>query len=114
FVATPKPVKGHESRPDGRAIAADTGYQSNFRYGAQQSITRSWLMPMHKLDSLPCKKKHVHAIKWGFEPDNHAVNTTPKSTLVRINKAGHGAIGARALWQPGRRGFSRAQATERR
>src|SRR2546422_6331899 len=58
FVATPKSVKGHESRPDGRAIAADTGYQSNFRYGAQQSITRSWLMPMHQLDSLPCKKKH--------------------------------------------------------
>src|SRR3989441_8566293 len=41
FVATPKSVKGHETRPDGRAIAADTGYQSNFRYGAQQSLTRS-------------------------------------------------------------------------
>ena len=29
--ATAKSVKGHETRPDGRAIAVDTGYQSNFR-----------------------------------------------------------------------------------
>ena len=42
YVATPKSVKGHETRPDGRAIAVDTGYQSNFRYGAQQSFTRNW------------------------------------------------------------------------
>src|SRR5437870_2326226 len=112
FVATPKSVKGHETRPDGRAIAADTGYQSNFRYGAQQSITRSWLMPMHQLDSLPCKKKHVHAIKWGFEPDNHAVNTTPKSTLIRINKAEDGGIGARGPWEPVRTGFTPSQENE--
>ena len=58
YVSTAKSVKGHEPRPDGRAIAVDTGYQSNFRYGAQQSFTRSWLMPMHQTDSLPGK----HAI----------------------------------------------------
>src|SRR3989454_1029308 len=109
---TPKSVKGHETRPDGRAIAADTGYQSNFRYGAQQSVTRSWLMPMHQLDSLPCKKKHVHAIKFGFEADNHAVNTTPKSTLVRVSKAEDGGIGARGPWEPVRTGFTPAQENE--
>src|SRR5256885_17183862 len=79
FVATSKSVKGHETRPDGRAIASDTGYQSNFRYGAQQPITRAWLMPMHQPDSLPNKKKHVHAMQIGFEPDNYTGNTTPKS-----------------------------------
>src|SRR5207237_6488566 len=100
------------TRPDGRAIAADTGYQSNFRYGAQQSITRSWLMPMHQLDSLPNKKKHVHAMKFGFEPDNHAVNTTPKSTLVRIQKAEDGGIGARGPWEPVRTGFTPSQENE--
>ena len=40
YVSTAKSVKGHETRPDGRAIAVDTGYQSNFRYGAQQSFTQ--------------------------------------------------------------------------
>ena len=112
FVATPKSVKGHETRPDGRAIAADTGYQSNFRYGAQQSITRSWLMPMHQLDSLPSKKKHVFALKFGFEVDNHAVNTTPKSTIIRISKAEDGGIGARGPWEPVRTGFTPAQENE--
>src|SRR2546422_10008050 len=84
-----------------RAIAADTGYQSNFRYGAQQSITRSWLMPMHQLDSLPSKKKHVFALKFGFEADNHAVNTTPKSTIIRISTAEDGGIRARETAEPG-------------
>jgi len=112
FVSTPKSVKGHETRPDGRAIAADTGYQSNFRYGAQQSLTRSWLMPMHQLDSLPSKKKHVFALKFGFEVDNHAVNTTPKSTIIRIQKAEDGGIGARGPWEPVRTGFTPAQENE--
>jgi nitrate reductase alpha subunit len=112
YVGTPKSVKGHETRPDGRAIAADTGYQSNFRYGSQQSVTRSWLMPMHQLDSLPSKKKHVFALKFGFEVDNHAVNTTPKSTLIRITKAEDGGIGARGPWEPVRTGFTPAQENE--
>src|SRR5207247_9378567 len=74
-VATPKSVKGHETRPDGRAIAADTGYQSNFRYGSQQSITRDWLMPMHQLDTLPGKSMLNHSFKFGYQPDNNAVHT---------------------------------------
>jgi nitrate reductase alpha subunit len=112
FVATPKSVKGHETRPDGRAISADTGYQSNFRYGAQQSITRSWLMPMHQLDSLPGKNMLNHNWKFGYQPDNHAVNTVPKSTLIRISKAEDGGIGARGPWEPVRTGFTPAQENE--
>ena len=69
-------------------------------------------MPMHQLDSLPCKKKHVHAIKFGFEPDNHAVNTTPKSTIIRISKAEDGGIGARGPWEPVRTGFTPSQENE--
>ena len=38
YVSTAKSVKGHETRPDGRAIAVDTGYQSNFRYGANSRL----------------------------------------------------------------------------
>jgi nitrate reductase alpha subunit len=105
-------VKGHETRPDGRAIAADTGYQSNFRYGAQQSVTRSWLMPMHQLDSLPGKNMLAHNFKFGYQPDNHSVNTVPKSTIIRIAKAEDGGIGARGPWEPVRTGFTPAQENE--
>ena len=43
----------------GARSRSDTGYQSNFRYGAQQSFTRSWLMPMHQTDSLPGKQANA-------------------------------------------------------
>ena len=66
YVATPKSVKGHETRPDGRAIAVDTGYQSNFRYGAQQSFTRNWLMPMHQTDSLAGQARHRLEVQVGL------------------------------------------------
>jgi nitrate reductase alpha subunit len=38
WMATESTVKGHESRPDGLAMSAETGYQANFRYGSHQSI----------------------------------------------------------------------------
>ncbi|MEX5283119.1 MAG: molybdopterin-dependent oxidoreductase [Nitrospiraceae bacterium] len=112
YVSTAKSVKGHETRPDGRAIALDTGYQSNFRYGAQQSFTRSWLMPMHQTDSLPGKHANGLKMKWGFEIDHHAVNTTPKECLIRITKAEDGGIGARGPWEPVRTGFTPGQENE--
>jgi nitrate reductase alpha subunit len=112
YVATAKSVKGHETRPDGRAIAVDTGYQSNFRYGAQQSFTRSWLMPMHQTDSLPGKHAVAWKFKWGFQIDHHGVNTTPKECLIRITKAEDGGIGARGPWEPVRTGFTPGQENE--
>ncbi|GAB1722578.1 MAG: molybdopterin-dependent oxidoreductase [Nitrospira sp. CR1.1] len=112
YVSTAKSVKGHETRPDGRAIAVDTGYQANFRYGAQQSFTRSWLMPMHQTDSLPGKQANALKFKWGFEIDHHAVNTVPKECLIRITKAEDGGIGARGPWEPVRTGFTPGQENE--
>ena len=112
YVSTPKSVKGHETRPDGRAIAVDTGYQSNFRYGAQQSFTRSWLMPMHQTDRLPGKHAVAWKFKWGFQIDHHGVNTVPKECLIRITKAEDGGIGARGPWEPVRTGFTPGQENE--
>jgi nitrate reductase / nitrite oxidoreductase, alpha subunit len=106
FIATERSVRAHETRPDGRALSAGTGYQSSFRYGSQQSITRSWLMPMHQLDSLFHKKKAEMGFVFGFEADNHGVNTVPKETLVRIVKAEDGGAGARGVWAPARSGFT--------
>ncbi len=100
FIATEKSVKAHETRPDGRAQSEDTGYQSSFRYGSQQSITRGWLMPMHQLDSLFHKAKARMGFLFGGEADNHAVNTVPKETLVKVTKAENGGPNGVGTWAP--------------
>jgi len=106
WIATERTVKGHETRPDGRALAADTGYQSSYRYGSHQSITRSWLMPMHQTDTLFHKQAGAMGFVFGFDVDNHGVNTVPKETLVRIVKAEPGGLGGQGTWKPATTGFS--------
>lgn len=105
FIATEKSVLAHETRPDGRAQSADTGYQANLRYGAQQSCTRNWLMPMHQTDTLFHKAKVKMGFIFGGEADNHAVNTVPKECLVRVIKAEDGGPGGKGVWEPAMRGF---------
>lgn len=106
FIATEKTVAAHEDpEGDGRCRSKDTGYQANLRYGAQQSCTRNWLMPMHQTDSLFHKAKVKMAFIFGGEADNHAVNTAPKETLVRITKAEDGGPGGKGLWEPATRAF---------
>jgi nitrate reductase alpha subunit len=106
FIATEKTVKAHETRADGRAVSEDTGYQASFRYGSQQSITRDWAMPMHQTDTLFHKKKIATSFMFGGEADNHAINTVPKETLVRITKAEPGGMGGQGAWTPGTTGMS--------
>lgn len=100
FIATEKSVKAHETRPDGRAVSEGTGYQSNFRYGSQQSVTRNWHMPMHQTDTLFHKAKAAMEFIFGGEADNHAINTVPKETLVKIAKAEDGGLGGKGIWEP--------------
>ncbi|MBI1746305.1 MAG: molybdopterin-dependent oxidoreductase [Acidobacteria bacterium] len=104
FIATERSVKAHEKRPDGRALSEGTGYQANFRYGSQQSVTRNWHMPMHQTDTLFHKAKVLTAFIFGGEADNHALNTVPKETLVKVTKAEDGGLGGRGLWQPAKSG----------
>ncbi len=106
FIATEKSVKAHETRPDGRALSANTGYQANLRYGSQQSFTRNWHMPMHQTDSLFHKAKAFMGFIFGGEADNHAVNTVPKETLVRITKAEDGGLGGKGIWAPATTGYT--------
>ncbi|MDP6085612.1 MAG: molybdopterin-dependent oxidoreductase [Nitrospinota bacterium] len=106
WCATEKTVKAHETRADGRAVSADTGYQASYRYGSHQSITRAWLMPMHQLDTLFHKAKVFMSFLFGGEADNHAINTVPKETLVKITKAEDGGLGGRGVWAPATTGFS--------
>jgi nitrate reductase alpha subunit len=106
FIATEKSVKAHETRPDGRALSENTGYQSNLRYGSQQSITRNWHMPMHQTDTLFHKAKVFMGFIFGGEADNHAVNTVPKETLVRVTKAEDGGLGGKGIWKPATTGYT--------
>jgi nitrate reductase alpha subunit len=43
---------------------------------------------------------------FGGEADNHAVNTVPKETLVRITKAEDGGMGGKGTWDPATKGYS--------
>ncbi len=106
FMALWKTVKAHENRSDGRAISPDTGYQANFRYGSQQSLTRGWLQPTMMTDSLVRKDNLGQRIGKGFEIDVHAPNTCPKETLIRIVKAEDGGIEGRGAWEPARTGLT--------
>lgn len=97
-IATERTVKAHANRSDGMAVAEDTGYQASYRSGSHQSITRSWLPPMHQTDSLFHKKAGSMGFVFGFDIDNHGVNTVPKETLVRIVKAESGGLGGVGEW----------------
>ena len=103
WMATERTVHAHETRPDGLALSPETGYQATFRYGSQQSVTRGWAPPMHQTDSLFHKKLGLMGFVFGYEEDNHAVNTVPKETLIRITRAEAGGIDGKGLWLPDER-----------
>jgi len=105
YMATERSVRAHESRPDGLALSEGTGYQANLRYGSQQSVTRDWSMPMHQTDNLFHKAKDAMHFVFGYEADNHALNTVPKETLVRVTKAEPGGLGGTGAWAPGASGY---------
>jgi len=97
YMATPRTVKGQKTRADGRALA-DTGYQASFRHGSQQSLTRGWAPPMHQTDTLFHKRAGAMGFIFGFDVDNHAINTVPKETVVRITKAEAGGPAGVGVW----------------
>lgn len=105
YMATPRTVRAAKERPDGRALAAGTGYQSSFRHGSQQSITRGWAPPIHQTDTLFHKKAAGMGFLFGFDVDNHAINTVPKETLVRITKAEDGNLTG-GPWVRGKGGYA--------
>ena len=106
FMATPKTVRAHEKRKDGRAVAEDTGYQASFRYGSQQSITRGWLQPTMMTDSLVRKNVLGQVIGEGYEEDTHSPNTCPKETLVKVEKAEDGGLNGEGVWEPAQTGLT--------
>ena len=112
WIATERSVRAHETRPDKLALAEETGYQSSYRYGSHQSITRGWLPPMHQTDSLFHKKTGAMGFTFGFAIDNHAVNTVPKETLVRVVKAEDGGLDGKGVWHPATTGYTPGNESE--
>jgi nitrate reductase / nitrite oxidoreductase, alpha subunit len=106
FMATEKSVLAHETRPDKLAKSEGTGYMANLRYGSQQSITRDWSMPMHQTDTLFHKQKTGMQFIFGGEADNHALNTVPKETLVKVTRAEPGGLNGVGVWEPVKTGYT--------
>ena len=52
------------------------------------------------------KAKATMGFIFGGEADNHAVNTVPKETLVRVSKAEDGGMGGKGVWAPATQGYS--------
>ncbi|HLB35077.1 MAG TPA: molybdopterin-dependent oxidoreductase [Gemmatimonadales bacterium] len=105
YMATPGSVKGHETRPDGLAKNTETNYQSLFRYGSHQSLTRSWLKPTHQTSGLVTRKNFSHEVMKGFQADVHCVTGAPREAMCRVLKAEDGGIGGKGLWRPVSLGF---------
>jgi nitrate reductase alpha subunit len=112
WMATEKSVLAHETRADGRAQSKDTGYQASYRYGSHQSLTYGWQMPMQQLDSLFHKAKAKMGFLFGYEADNHAINTAPKETLVKITFAEKGGLKGKGKLDIVKSGFTPANENE--
>jgi nitrate reductase alpha subunit len=63
---------------------------------------------MHQTDNLFHKAKAVTAFIYGFEADNHGINTVPKETLIKIEKAEAGGMDGTGIWEPATTGYSPA------
>ena len=96
YIATEKSVKAtRPGRTGGRSARGRLPGELALRLSS--SITRNWHMPMHQTDTLFHKKKVYMGFLFGGETDNHAINTVPKETLVRIVKAEDGGLGGGGL-----------------
>ena len=93
-------VKGTRVNANGLARNPVTGYQSLYRSGSHQSVTRSWLKPTYLTDSLVRKNLMGQVIGKGFASDVHGAIGAPREAMGRITKAEDGGIGGEGLWRP--------------
>jgi nitrate reductase / nitrite oxidoreductase, alpha subunit len=113
YMATPGSVEGHETREDGLAKNPETNYQSMFRYGGHQSLTRTWLKPTHQTQTLVYRALFGHVLGSGFAPDVHCVGGAPREAMAKITKAEDGGIGGVGVWRPVQLGFRPSVESER-
>ncbi|CAK0740777.1 nitrate reductase / nitrite oxidoreductase, alpha subunit [Gammaproteobacteria bacterium] len=100
YMATPGSMKGAATRPDGLAKNPETHYQSLFRSGGHQSLTRSWLKPTHQTHTLISRKSWTNEVVKGFNVDVHCVTGAPRESIGRFTKAEDGGVGGIGVWRP--------------
>jgi nitrate reductase alpha subunit len=104
-IATHGSVEGHETREDGLARNPRTNYQSGYRYGSHQSVTRAWLRPTLMTDSINRKDAYGRRIGKGFELDVYCADGAPKESFVKFTKAEEGGETGTGVWHPAQQGF---------
>ncbi len=93
-------VRGTEVNPTGLAKNPETGYQSLYRRGSHQSVTRSWLKPTYMTDSLVRKDLMGQRIGKGFAVDVHGPIGAPREAMGKVTKAEDGGLDGEGLWRP--------------
>ena len=93
------------TREDGLARNPRTDYQSGYRYGSHQSVTRAWLRPTLMTDSMNRKEAYGRKIGKGFELDVYCAVGAPKESFVRFAKAEDGGEDGTGIWHPAQQGF---------
>ncbi|QWK19211.1 MAG: molybdopterin-dependent oxidoreductase [Hydrogenobacter thermophilus] len=105
-------VRGTKENPNGLAKNPNTGYQSLYRRGSHQSITRGWFKPTYQTDTLVRKNLMGQIIGKGFELDVHGLIGAPREGFSKITKAEDGGIGGKGVWRPVRLGYRPMTANE--
>ncbi|ACG57028.1 molybdopterin oxidoreductase [Hydrogenobaculum sp. Y04AAS1] len=98
-------VKGTKVNKNGLAENPVTGYQSFYRRGSQQSVTRGWLNPTLMGDTLVRKDLFGQTLNKGFMLDVYCPTGAPREGFAKITKAENGGIGNVGLWRPLSIGF---------
>lgn len=98
-------VKGTKVNKNGLAENPVTGYQSFYRRGSQQSVTRGWLNPTLMGDTLVRKDLVGQTLNKGFMIDVYCPTGAPREGFAKITKAENGGIGNVGLWRPLSIGF---------
>lgn len=100
YQSTPGTVKAQQHRPDGAAKNEETNYQSAFRFGGHQSLTRSWLKPTHQTHGLVTRKTWTNEVTQGFNVDVHCVTGAPREAMAKFTKAEDGGLNGKGKWRP--------------
>jgi nitrate reductase / nitrite oxidoreductase, alpha subunit len=104
-IATHGSVEGHTTRPDGLARNPRTNYQSGYRFGSHQSVTRAWLRPTLMTDSMTRKDSSGQVVGKGFELDVYCANGAPKESFVKFTRAEDGGESGEGVWHPAAEGY---------
>jgi len=93
-------VRGTKENPTGLARNPETQYQSLYRTGSHQSVTRAWLKPTYLTDSLVRKNLMGQVIGQGFAMDVHGAIGAPREAMGKITRAESGGLGGVGNWRP--------------